>query len=487
MSGYVIWILLISIWNIILFYGRDLGVNVILFMIPLLIFMYVFLKKNDRIKNVKGLLFIVPIIMLSTCYLVFNNELFQALNCLVIPLLFILMYIYTIKPTFNLWTLLRNIGRVLFTPFEYIGRFYRVSTYKISEKIKISDKTKKVFKSLLIVVPIVLIIISLLSSADMIFGNIFDTVFDKIVHFFKYEIFDEIIGKICSVIILFFAIGCTCLFLLHDYSIKEDKVKENKKPRELLTMKLLLSALNVIYIIFDFIQVRSLLLHKVGTTFTYAEYARRGFFELMVVSLINLAIILISKRYETKDNEKEYRYVEIMNVIMVLLTIVIIVSSFLRMHLYEAAYGYTTLRLLVFATLITEAILMIPTIMYIFNSDIKVLRSYIIIITCAYLVLNFINIDYMVARRNVNRYYANNKIDIDYLENYYTDNVPVLIELYKKTDDVDMKRELENYLRHFRYENETDSYFEFNLSKYRALKLLDKNKIYAEKDYSNFE
>ena len=118
-----------------------------------------------------------------------------------------------------------------------------------------------------------------------------------------------------------------------------------------------------------------------------------------------------------------------MSLVMVLLTIVIIVSSFYRMNLYEAAYGYTTLRLLVYIALTTETILMIPTVMYIFNSDFNIVSSYILILLVAYMFANFINIDYLIARRNVDRFYSTNKLDVYYLQNDGTDNIPVLVDI----------------------------------------------------------
>jgi hypothetical protein len=205
----------------------------------------------------------------------------------------------------------------------------------------------------------------------------------------------------------------------------------------------------------------------------YAEYARQGFFELMIVSIINIAIILISKKFEVKENEKDYKFINIMNVVMIFLTIIIIVSSFLRMNLYESMYGYTTLRLLVYIVLMTETILMIPTIMYIFNSNFDIFKSYLYIILCAYVVANFMNMDYMIARRNVNRYYMNEKIDLDYLKNYSYGNIPVLVELYNKTDDVKMKMELKDYFYEMKDSYEMNSIFEYNVSRYRAYKLLE--------------
>ena len=498
MSEYIIWILIISLWNVILFYGKSLGVSVILFMIPLLIYLYVFLKKNNKINNKKGLLFMIPIVLLSITYLIFNSSLFSILNVPVIIALFLLMYVYTIKPTYKFFDLFEKALCLLFEPISYIGRFFRVATSKISDKFKLSDKTKKILLSILIVIPIVFIVILLLSKADMIFANIFGTIFDKISYFLDHYIFNNVLGRIISFIIVFFAIGCSSMYLLYSYPGKEiERVKEEKN-RTLYAVKILVTTLNIIYVVFDFIQIKSLLLHSVASNINYAEYARQGFFELMVVSIINLAVILISKKFENKNNKKEFKYINVMNIIMVLLTLIIIVSSFLRMYMYECAFGYTILRLLVYVALITEAIMMIPTSMYIFNSNFNIFKSYMIIIVVVYTLINFMNIDYVIARRNVNKYFTDDKIDIEYLMNSQTDNIPVLIELYNKTDQVEYKDMLGDYFIEVIEENKTDSIFEFNLSRYFNLKKLDKldlnkyrfrrnNPVKWLEDYSSFE
>ncbi len=476
MSSYIIWILLLALWNVILFYGNDLGLNVVLFMIPLLTFVYIFLRKNEKINNKKGLLYLIPMSLLSLTYLLFDDTSFSALNCIAITVLFGVLYVFTIKPVDRLSELVDEAISLLVVPITYIGNFFRVSTAKIREKIKVSKKARKILLSCLIVLPIVLIVVSLLSSADLIFGELFDKIFGGIIDFIEDVIFDDFFGRLIVFIIVFFAIGTSMMYILYEYPKKNDKkiVKETK-TRDVFTIKLLVSVLNVIYIIFDVIQIKSLMLHSVATTINYAEYARRGFFELLIVSVINIAIILVSKKFETKDNEKEFNYINIMNVLMVFLTIIIIVSSFLRMNLYESAYGYTTLRLLVYVALMTETILMIPTVMYIFNSNIKIFKSYIVIILCAYVITNYMDIDYLVARRNVNRYYVNEKIDIDYLKNYGYDNIPVLVELYNKTDDLYVKEELREYLTIMKEDIDQYSVFTFKLSRYKAYKALEED------------
>ena len=479
MSGYIIFILLLAIWNVILFYGNELGLSVILFMAPLLTFIYMFLNKNKKINNKKGLLYLIPMVLLSLTYLLFDNTVLTGFNCIAITVLFGIFYVFTINPVDKLSDLVDQAISLLVLPITCIGKFFRVSTAKIREKIKISKNTKKVLLACLIVLPIVYIVISLLSSADIIFSDLFERIFGRIIHFIERILFDDFLGRLITFIIVFFAIGASMMYLLYEYPKKKDKEKvKETKTRDVFVLKLLGSVLNIIYIVFDIIQIKSLMLHSVSANIDYASYARQGFFELLVVSIINIVIILLSKKFETKDNEKDFKYINIMNVIMVFLTIIIIVSSFLRMNLYEAAYGYTTLRILVYVTLMTETILMIPTVMYIFNSKVNIFKAYFVIILCSYVCVNFMNIDYMVARKNVDRYYANNKLDVDYLMNFGYDNIPVLIELYNKTDDLVIKEELKEYLENMKEqpnENSLMRVFEFNISKYRGNKILEED------------
>ena len=178
-----------------------------------------------------------------------------------------------------------------------------------------------------------------------------------------------------------------------------------------------------------------------------------------------------------------------MNVIMIFLTMVIIASSFLRMHLYEMEYGYTTLRLLVFAALITEAILMIPTVMYIFNKEFNIVKSYMIILVVAYLCVNYMNFDYIIAKRNINRYYYAQDIDIDYLSNYQNGNVPLLIDFYDNLKDSEVKEELGEYLNNLQEVLNEDErgIFEFNLPYFEAEKMIEGktfiNNNYEKRDY----
>ena len=471
MSGLLIFILLLALWHVVLFFGHSLGISVILFMVPLIAFIYYFLSKNNKIKNWHGLLLSVPIIILSLHYLLFNNNTFNVLNYIVILFLLLLMYVLTVKPTYNFKEILFDFAKFVYKPFIYIGEFYKEHLKKFFRGIKISDNGKRLIKTLLIILPIVIVVLLLLSKADPNFKNLFKIVIDFITDILKFEFIDKLLGKIFMFIVMIFVIGTSTMYLVKDYGKESYKVKE-RKNKDIYTIKVLVTVLNIIYIIFDIIQIKSLFIHSSSSYINYASYARSGFFELMVVSLINMTIILISKNYKT--DKKNTKYMNIMSILMLFLTLIIIVSSFIRMHLYEVAYGYTVLRLLVDVVLITEVLLMIPTVMYIINSEFNISKAFLIIIICVYCCVNYINIDCFIANKNINRYNNGSKLDIEYLETYTTDNIPILINLYNSTDDNKIKSELLDYFEVIRDTNKINSWEEFNISKYRTIKQLEK-------------
>ena len=472
MSNLIIYILLFSIYTNILFYGNHNGLNWVLDCIPLLILSILVLVKNNKMKHKSGLLFSIPIILLSISN-VFYNSIFTKLNIIVIPILFIFMYIYTIRPTFRLDELALDTIRLIFNKFNptYIGNYKNIVKEKINDTIKLKKEAKKKLTSILIVTPIVLMILGLLIAADMQFKNLFS---------FLFNIFDDFNGmkfiiRIVLIIVEFFLLGSFLNYLLFKYE-KEEYPKESTYTIDPYTIKLLLIILNIIYIVFDIIQIRSLFLHHVGDGIVYSEYARRGFFQLMFVSVLNIGILLISKK------SKENKMTNHLSSLMVLLTFIIICSSFYRMYLYDIAYGYTVLRLLVYASLITEAILLIPTVFYIYDSKVKILKYYMIICLSVYTILNAYSIDKIIAKNNINRYDRTEKIDIDYLVYLSMDDLPELYEFYKNVEDYKVKEEIKTQVCNKYLHNEIFSMdqvrqdkniFEYNYGRAKGFGVLD--------------
>jgi len=464
MINLFIYVFILAILNSVLFYGKDIGINVILFIIPILSFIYYVLKGNKKINNKKGLLFMIPIVLLSLSYLIYDNATFKVLNSIAIIVLFILMFIYTIYPTYNLEEIGKRSISLIFEPLRCIGNVYRLIGNKFNELIKIPSSTKKKIKSIIIIIPIVLLVLILLTSADMEFNSIFKNFFKL----FKNISLDNIIGRIIGILIFFTYVSSFVNYLVFNY--KEEKGSSTFKI-DGYTIRLLLIVLNILYIVFDFIQIKSLVFHHLTMDVSYATYARQGFFQLMFISLINISIILISKHNKDNNYNKSIKY---LNIVMILLTAIIIFSSFYRMHMYESAYGYTTLRLLVYVILFTETILLVPTFRYVINSKVNILKHFIVVTTSIYTVLGIFPVDYFIASKNIDRYNKTGKIDIYYLENYNSDNITLLTDLYNSTEDKEIKDELNLYLREMNTIKNTHGFQEYNISKKKAYKYLNK-------------
>lgn len=205
----------------------------------------------------------------------------------------------------------------------------------------------------------------------------------------------------------------------------------------------------------------------------------------MIVSLINITMILKATSKNLIETEKQQKYKKVMCMLMLVFTLLIIISSFMRMSLYQQNYGDTRLRILVDFTLITEIILLVPTAIYIMKEKINLGKAYFIIITTMYCIINFANIDYMIAKNNIDRYIETGNIDLEYLTTGLnsTDTIEELKRLreteFKYTKDKPQtkyidereskKEQLNRYLLVKTRELKEDTTLpEFNLSRFMA-------------------
>ena len=483
MNSIIIGSIILSILQSILFWDKKPGISVLIFVIATFAILIYTMYKNDSIKNKKALGFSVPIILLGATYFIFNNLFFKKINGIAIIILFFIMCIYLNKDKIKIPQFFYKILTIIMGTLESIAEVLSyLKKFKINIKYQNNEKIFKILKAILISLPIVAIVIILLMSADSIFADLFSGIFELIGKIKSFAGLTNIAGRITVIIILFlFFAG----FLINISSkntmfTQEDEEQESHGIKiENITINTILTILNIIYLIFSTIQFTSLF-SQIGNAegFNYAEYAREGFFQLMFVSFINFGVLFVANinKKEIEINSKIYK--KIMSLLIIVFTIIIIISAFYRMNLYEQEYGYTYLRLFVYFILATEVILTIPIILYILEKNINLLKSSIIIVTTMYVVLNFINIDNLIAKRNIDRYFENSgkrTIDIDYLmENTGTDAVQEMLRLLNAKDK-NISRRIKEYLKSGKeeYEDKKKYWQEFNLSKLNAEILLE--------------
>lgn len=486
--------LFLSLWQSLLFWKQDLGISVLLFTIPIIWITTKLLKGN--IKNKKALLISIPIIVLSSTYFIFDNLTFYLINIVLIPILYLIMVIWAISD-FQIKSIIYKIILMIFEPLNYIGDVIRAVLKEFNPKEKdeqIGEKKEKnnIFKAVCFTGIIALIVISLLCSADNEFAKIFSTIF-KDINIFNVS---ELTGRIIIIIIAFFYFAGFFMNMLDkENGLKEFEKDEKTEKKESYTIRMMITVLNLVYLVFCFTQIKVLFTEQ---NIKYSEFARKGFFQLMIVSLINIAMILKANNKNLKETEKQEKYKKTMCIVMVIFTLIIIISAFARMTLYQQNYGYTRLRILVDYTLITEIILLIPTIIYILKNKIDLIKTYFVIIITMYCLVNFINIDKIIMKNNFNRYKETGYIDLNYImEMNNSDLIEQLLELkdtefkysekaYSQSDTDKQEiqeqigkqqRELNGYLASWKKSfNETHTLAEFNLPKMRAKSILNNRK-----------
>ena len=490
--------LLFSILHSVLFYGQKWGISIFLFILVGLFFFILVLQKKEKIKNRKALFLSVPILIISSTYFIFNNAFFNFFNMVAILLLFAIMAISTLAGEFKIGQLIQNLFILYFGPIEEMGESAREISHCFSEKPQNENKKNKlgnkILKGVLCSLPILILVIILLVSADEMFASIFNNIFKNLIRFVNLKTIYSFLFRILLIVVLtLYFIG---IFIkIKNNQLKDEEIKsKNKLKIEVVTLNTLLTLLNIVYLIFSAMQ-GIYLIKQIGggSNLNYAHYARTGFFQLMAVSIINFVVLFLCKNNKKETSNIAKKYVKVMNVLLALFTIIILVSSVIRMHLYEKEYGYTFLRIMVYFIQITELILILPTIVYIIKEKFPILKWYMAITICMYIIINFANIDFIIAKGNIDRYFSatdeeKQKIDFSYLKTKTgTDALPEIARLLE-TDDNLLKAKVNNYLLE-KYEDlkkEKGSFQEFNISKERAKKELEKlnlSYIGANKEY----
>lgn len=481
--------LFLSILQSILFWHKSPGISIAIFLTATIILTIYSLKEKEMIKNKKGILWAVPIELLGLTYFIFNNIFFKILNVPVILVLFVIMCMNITETKVKENKFIRQILGKIFKPFVVLFDF--ISDFDMDEFFESkkenqnnkSDNIKKVGKSLLIAIPVILIIIFLLSSADSVFGSIFSEFTKAISKMLEIKTINDLLGRL--LVIAFTFVYIAGFIIAFARSEKQEETKEKTSGIKLsdLTIKMLLVSLNIIYLLFSLIQFKYLFINAGRTAdFDYATYARTGFFQLMFVSFINFALLHICKK--NKENNK------LLKIMLIIFTIIIVISAAFRMHLYEQEYGYTYLRLFVYFTLMTEILVLIPILARICGKKIDTFKSTIQIIVIMYVVLNFINIDKIIARNNIDKYLAdieNESIDYYYLKEITrTDSIEEQLRILNKSEEglsaeaneylVNLKSSVRTNLRWYKsqYGKEYKPTFaEWNLSKSRVKSLLE--------------
>ena len=152
--------------------------------------------------------------------------------------------------------------------------------------------------------------------------------------------------------------------------------------------------------------------------YSYSSYARKGFFELCVIAIINLCVITVMHLFlKRKEDGRASVAMKVYCTVLSGVTILMIVSALSKMVLYIREMGMTPLRIYTSWFMLVLAILfaLIIAAQY---TKLRFCRAAFAGFTILFAVLCFSNVDGMIAKYNVNAYQTGKlaRVDFEVLE-----------------------------------------------------------------------
>lgn len=163
------------------------------------------------------------------------------------------------------------------------------------------------------------------------------------------------------------------------------------------------------------------------TGMTYAEYARRGFFELVAVACLAVALLWWLARLTRREAGRQRWQFNGASALLIVLVLGLLLSAFQRMSLYEQAYGFTRLRLYTHSFMIWLAVVLGLFLLALLRDRTRLFLSGTCVAALLYLgALNVANPDALIVRQNIQRYQAGHSLDLEYLTQLSADATPAL-------------------------------------------------------------
>jgi len=432
-----------------LFWKKAPGINFALFAaLCLLGGLYVLLSDAQR-PNQKSLILFAPIAFFAAISFVRAE-----------PMTAFLAYAFTLFALTVLSVTYRGGRWIQYAITDYVVKFLNLLGSMLARPLSFSAEVRKaqneagikssaravwpILRGIIIALPIVAIFASLLSSADVVFGQRLD----DFIKLFKLEDLPEYIFRLVYILVGAYALAG--VFLHAATQSGDEKLAADGKPAiapflGAIEAGIVLGSVALLFAAFVIIQFQYFFggqanIHIEG--YTYSEYARRGFGELVTVAFFALLMLLSLSAVTKRETELQRRTFSGLGVALVVLVLIMLVSAYQRLALYEAAYGFSRLRTYTHVFLVWIGLLLIATIV------LEILRRERLFAIAALIAalgfaatLPVLNVDAFIVTRNIRREVQGAPdaqggvrraaLDAQYFLDLSDDAVPSLVEAYR--------------------------------------------------------
>ncbi|MDL4842864.1 DUF4153 domain-containing protein [Aquibacillus rhizosphaerae] len=419
------------------FFHGMIGVSYLIFITGFYAVFFVRYRATIFTHRRIGLLLMVSIWLLSASYFFLDPPFFlYSLNIFIIPFLIFAHIILITSPKQLEWCTPKfirlmaiKVGLALNYDFLFISHcFNAVFKQMDEEKAQI---VKRILLGLAIGIPILAVVTPLLMSADTVFENMLGEIPE---FFVNLNIQEQLFRSI--IVFLYLVIFFGTFQILTWEKIRSNGITEQQNAEKFsfdsIVVLTVLFLLNGIYLLFTVVQFTYFFGTAVQEGYTYATYARKGFSELIMVTLVNWTILITALSVVKETRTKLKITLQIMYSILIGVSGVMLASAFQRLSLYESAYGFTIDRILAHAFMIFLMIIFTYTFIRIWIEKLSLIHFYIIASLLFYTAINVVSLENIIVDNNIERYEQTGKIDVDYLSRLSSSGLEGMIQLYEK-------------------------------------------------------
>ncbi|HNK64183.1 MAG TPA: DUF4173 domain-containing protein, partial [Anaerolineales bacterium] len=296
------------------------------------------------------------------------------------------------------------IGSALFRPISFTAEVRK--TQAESDAKPPTFNGWPILRGLFIALPIVVIFASLLSSADVVFNSRLQ----DFVNLFKLENLPEYIFRSIYIVVIGYALAGVALHAGSES--KDEKLAGVEKPivpafLGFIESSIVLGSVVILFTLFVAIQFQYFFGGQTNINvegFTYAEYARKGFGELVAVAFFALMMLLTLSAVTRRETATQRKVYSGLGIALVSLLLVMLVSAYQRLGLYEAAYGFSRLRAYTHVFLVWIGLLLIVTIVLEVLHKERMFAFAMLAASIGFAAsLPILNVDGFIVRQNIQR------------------------------------------------------------------------------------
>ncbi|WP_405182179.1 DUF4173 domain-containing protein [Nocardia sp. NBC_01377] len=297
--------------------------------------------------------------------------------------------------------------------------------YARAEGIRGNGPSVRTSWSILVTGALLAVLVPLLGSADATFGALVGDVVPEIGT-----------GTVLRWISLFVVVGAGSLGAMYLLAGPPPTAVDTAPERGLRRQEwaLPMGALTVLFALFVAVQFVALFggddYVQRTSGLTYSEYARTGFWQLSIVSVLTLAVIMVVLHLAGRDNATDRAWLRTLTGAVSTLSLVIVASALARMWTYQQAYGFTVLRLLVEVFELWLGLIFVLILAALPRLDLTWLpRAALGTAFATLLALALIDPERLIADRNIDRWEHGESLDTEYLTTLSPDILPALTRL----------------------------------------------------------